>query len=124
MTGNESELIERLIVEAAKRGAVELQLERAVSAAEDAAKSFAGEQLAHRKLSEHADRLVERTREQEADLQKVLGAMSELIIAAKNFANHVEGFPRGQIARRDTLMEHLNEQIVTAEKACDSWVPF
>jgi hypothetical protein len=45
MTGNEAELIERLIVEAAKRGAVELERERAVKAAEEAASAMLSERL-------------------------------------------------------------------------------
>src|ERR1700685_4475519 len=55
MTGNEAEVIERLIVEAAKRGAVDQQLGRAVKAAEDAAAIMAADKIVIRKLTEQVE---------------------------------------------------------------------
>src|ERR1700685_630072 len=79
MTGNEAELIERLIVEAAKRGAVDRQLGRAVKAAEDAAAIMAADKIVIRKLTEQVEWLNERREEAERPLAEFYRAAQSLM---------------------------------------------
>jgi hypothetical protein len=80
MTGNEAELIERLIVEAAKRGAVEQQLTRAIKAAEDAAAMINADKLVIRKLTEQIERLNERANVAERPLNLFHAAAERLLL--------------------------------------------
>lgn len=84
MTGNESELIERLIVEATKRGATERELLSAVETAEYAAKTLEAERVATRKLSEQVQRLTARADEAEGPLAAFYSAAERVMLEINN----------------------------------------
>jgi hypothetical protein len=72
MTGNEAELIERLIVQAVLRGRTELQLERAVLAGEEATSSLAGQRMLADSYKRERDEIEERTARAIAELRTVV----------------------------------------------------
>ena len=117
MTGNESELIERLIVEAAKRGAVELQLNRAVEAGEEAGKVIESQRLTLRKIGEQVDRLNARADEAEKPLATFYQAAIFLMREVTDPTKHL----RKQ--RIDAAIFNLRKASAAAAQYCNE-IPF
>jgi hypothetical protein len=123
MTMNEEALIERLIVEAAKRGAVELQLDRAVKAGEEAAAAIEAQKMATMSLvkdweaaEKKADAAVAESAKLRTDLRRVcldydkaIGVLRDLFVAVRT---------------RKSKPSSLRPAMLEAANILESYVPF
>jgi len=123
MTMNEEALIERLIVEAAKRGAVEVQLERAVKAAEEAASIMVNDKNVIRKLTEQVERLTETDAKREITEQKALYFLRGLSDALLDYVEAGMKTKKGSAARIK-LLTSLLEANQPVRVFLTNYVPF
>ena len=127
MTMNEEALIERLIVEAAKRGAVELQLDRAVKAGEEAAKALAHEQMVAINIAQARDEAMKRVvkaadiiESLQTDLRNIRTTYDDAIAALRELFQAVRVPGKLTKVKRGDLRKAMNG----AADVLESYVPF
>jgi hypothetical protein len=127
MTMNEEALIERLIVEAAKRGAVELQLDRAVKAGEEAAKALAHEQMVAINIAQDRDEAMKRVvkaadiiESLQTDLRNIRTTYDDAIAALRELFQAVRVPGKLTKVNRGDLRKAMNG----AADILEAYVPF
>jgi hypothetical protein len=122
MTGNEEELLERLILEAEALGSIKVQLDRAVKAGEEAAAAIAAQKTATMSLvkdwetaEKKADAAVAESAKLRTDLRRVcvdydkaIGVLRDLFVAVP----------------RKSKPSSLRPAMLEAANILESYVPF
>jgi hypothetical protein len=110
MTMNEEALIERLIVEAAKRGAVELERERAVRAGEEAAKVLESVRMEFLEAREFNTDLRAKVDEHRRALHESANREQSFVIVLSNLVNEINLSGKSRLNKdgRDALQDAVN----------------
>jgi hypothetical protein len=126
MTNMELELIERLIVEAAKRGAVELERERAVKAGEEAAMALETVRMEFLEAREFNTDLRIKLEEESKALRKSERNEETAIIALGRLVDAVQGplFQKRRPRGLSPEMQNVRAALANAKARIGEHIPF